>query len=65
HGASPRDGALVLALVGLGVPLAAAAGAVALKATVAWGPALLMGGGGLLLARRAQRRCGSPAALAA
>ncbi len=53
NGASPKDGALVLALVGLGVPLPAAAGAVALKATVAWAPALVIGGVGLLLARRA------------
>ena len=52
NGASPRDGALVLALTGLGLPWQAALGAVALKATLAWLPALLLGGVSLLLARR-------------
>lgn len=52
HGASPRDGALVLALAGLGLPWSAALGAVALKALLAWAPALLLGGVSLLLARR-------------
>lgn len=52
NGASPRDAALVLALVGVGVPWASALGAVALKALLAWVPALLLGGGCLLLARR-------------
>ncbi len=52
NGASPRDGALVLALAGLGLPWQAAVGAVALKATLAWLPALLLGGVSLLLARR-------------
>ena len=51
HGASPRDGALVVALAGLGLPWHAALGAVALKATLAWLPALLLGGVSLLLAR--------------
>ena len=51
HGASPRDGALVVALAGLGLPWQAALGAVALKATLAWLPALLLGGASLLLAR--------------
>lgn len=51
HGASPRDGALVVALAGLGLPWSAALGAVALKATLAWLPALLLGGASLLLAR--------------
>ena len=51
HGASPRDGALVVALAGLGLPWQAALGAVALKATLAWLPALLLGGLSLLLAR--------------
>lgn len=55
NGASPRDGALVVGLVGLGVPWEAAVGAVALKATLAWAPALLLGGGALLLLRRAAR----------
>ena len=52
NGASPRDGALVVALAGLGLPWHAALGAVALKATLAWLPALLLGGVSLLLARR-------------
>ena len=51
HGASPRDGALVVALAGLGLPWQAAIGAVALKAVLAWLPALLLGGVSLLLAR--------------
>jgi hypothetical protein len=52
HGASPRDGALVVALAGMGLPWQAALGAVALKATLAWLPALGLGGVSLLLARR-------------
>lgn len=54
NGASPRDGALVMALMGLGVPWQAALGAVTLMASVAWAPALLLGGVSLLLARRAR-----------
>jgi hypothetical protein len=53
HGASPRDGALVVALVALGLPWQAALGAVSLKAALAWLPALLLGGVSLVLARRA------------
>lgn len=53
NGASPRDGALVVALAALGVPWAAAAGAVALKAALAWLPALALGGVSLLLTRKA------------
>ncbi len=56
HGASPRDGALVVALAGLGLPWQAALGAVALKATLAWLPALLLGGVSLLLARLLRER---------
>jgi hypothetical protein len=56
HGASPRDGALVVALAGLGLPWPAALGAVALKATLAWLPALLLGGASLLAARRLAAR---------
>lgn len=52
NGASPRDGALVIALAGLGLPWQAALGAVALNATLAWLPALLLGGVSLLVARR-------------
>jgi hypothetical protein len=64
NGASPRDGALVMALVTLGVPWRAAMGAVALMASMAWLPALTLGGGSLLLARRSLRRStsGMPAA---
>ena len=56
NGASPRDAALVVALAALGVPWAAAAAAVALKAAVAWLPGLALGGASLVLARRAARR---------
>lgn len=65
HGASPRDGALVVALAGLGLPWQAALGAVALKATLAWLPALLLGGVSLLLARRIAARVHVPATTAA
>lgn len=65
NGASPRDGALVVALVAVGVPWSAAAAAVALKAVVAWLPALLLGGVSLVVTRRALRRAGAPVALAA
>jgi hypothetical protein len=56
NGASPRDAALVVALATLGVPWGAAAVAVALKASLAWLPALALGGVSLLLFRRALRR---------
>jgi hypothetical protein len=56
HGASPRDGALVVALVATGVPWAAAIAAVALKAALAWLPALALGGVSLVLTRRAVKR---------
>jgi glycosyltransferase 2 family protein len=59
QGASPKDGALVLALTHLGVPWGAALGAVALKALLAWAPALVIGGGCLLLARLRSRDKGS------
>ena len=55
NGASPRDGALVVALVGLGIPWDAALAAVAVKAVVAWLPALALGGVSLVLTRRAMR----------
>lgn len=51
NGASPRDGALVLALMGLGLPWQAALGSVTLMASIAWLPALLLGGVSLLAAR--------------
>ena len=63
NGASPRDAALVVALAALGVPWVAAAGAVALKAAVAWVPALALGGISLVLTRRALRS--GPAAVPA
>jgi hypothetical protein len=56
NGASPRDGALVVALVALGIPWQAALAAVSIKAVVAWLPAIAFGGVSLLLARRAVRR---------
>ena len=52
NGASPREGALVVALVALGVPWASAMAAVALKATLSWLPALALGGLSLLATRR-------------
>ncbi len=52
NGASPRDGALVVGLAAAGVPWAAAVAAVALKAAVAWVPALGLGGASLLHHRR-------------
>lgn len=52
NGASPREGALVVALVALGVPWSSAAAAVALKAALAWLPALALGGVSLLVTRR-------------
>jgi len=61
NGASPRDGALVVALVALGLPWVAATAAVALKAVLAWVPALALGGLSLWLRRRQQRLVGLPA----
>lgn len=55
NGASPRDGALIVALAALGVPWAAAAAAVTLKAALAWAPALLLGGLSLVLSHRELR----------
>ena len=59
NGASPRDAALVVALVALGLPWTAATGAVALKAAVAWVPALALGGVSLVLTRRVLRHGGT------
>lgn len=56
NGASPRDGALVVGLVAAGVPLTAAVAAVAVKAAVAWLPALLLGGTSLWAHRREMAR---------
>ena len=55
HGASPREGALVVGLASLGVTWPAALGAVALAALLAWLPALLIGGASFL-AHRMQAR---------
>lgn len=52
NGASPREAALVVALAALGVPWLAATAAVTIKATLAWLPALGIGGISLLLLRR-------------
>jgi hypothetical protein len=43
-----------MALMGLGLPWQAALGAVTLMTSVAWAPALLLGGVSLLWARRQQ-----------
>jgi hypothetical protein len=51
HGAGPKEGALVAGLVALGVPFGSALGAVAVVTVSAWGPALLLGGGCLLVRR--------------
>ncbi|HKT03516.1 MAG TPA: lysylphosphatidylglycerol synthase domain-containing protein, partial [Rugosimonospora sp.] len=44
NGASPQDGALAVGLVSLGLPWGSALAAVALLATLAWPPAVLLGG---------------------
>lgn len=64
NGASPRDGALVVALMGLGLPWQAALGAVTLMASVAWLPALCLGGV-CLIARRTGRNTAIPTLAAA
>jgi hypothetical protein len=64
NGASPRDGALVVALAALGVPWDAAVAAVTLKAALAWLPALALGGVSLLVARRALARAAGTDGLA-
>lgn len=56
NGASPKDAALIVALVALGVPWLAAAGAVTLKACLAWLPALALGGVSLIATRREHRK---------
>jgi hypothetical protein len=65
NGASPRDGALVVALMGLGLPWQAALGSVTLMASIAWLPALTLGGVSLLVARRAGGHHHQPLAVAA
>jgi hypothetical protein len=61
HGASPREGALVVGLASLGLSWTAALGAVTLAALLAWLPALLLGGGSFLLRRLAARLLPAPA----
>jgi hypothetical protein len=56
NGASPQDAALVVALAALGLPWLAATAAVTIKATLAWLPALTLGGISLLLFRRQAAR---------
>jgi glycosyltransferase 2 family protein len=51
NGASAREGALVVGIASLGVTWQAAVGAVALTATLAWMPALLIGGGSFAIRR--------------
>ena len=63
HGASPREGALVVGLASLGLTWSAAIGAVALTALLAWLPALLLGGGSFAV-RRLRSRFGAAPALA-
>jgi glycosyltransferase 2 family protein len=60
NGASPRDAALVVALVAIGVPWVAATAAVTLKAALAWAPALVLGGVSLILTRRAHKAGSTP-----
>jgi glycosyltransferase 2 family protein len=55
HGAGPREGALVAGLVAVGLPVAAALGAISLSTVLRWLPALLLGGSALLLRRMAAR----------
>ncbi|HEX8003816.1 MAG TPA: hypothetical protein VF519_14110 [Mycobacteriales bacterium] len=54
HGAGPKEGALAAGLVAAGVPLPAAIGAISLAGTLAWVPALLLGGSFHLMRRRAR-----------
>ncbi|HSV40863.1 MAG TPA: lysylphosphatidylglycerol synthase domain-containing protein [Nocardioidaceae bacterium] len=60
HGASPRDAALVVGLVAVGMPWMAATAAVALKSILVWAPALVLGGASLLAHRRTCRKAGPP-----
>jgi hypothetical protein len=61
HGASPREGALVVGLASLGITWTAAIGAVALTALLAWLPALLLGGGSFAVRRLRARFAAVPA----
>lgn len=55
HGAGPKEGALAAGLVSLGVPLSAAIGAISLAATLAWIPALVLGGASYAARKRTLR----------
>jgi hypothetical protein len=55
HGAGPKEGALAAGLVAAGVPLTAAIGAISLAATLAWLPALALGGLSHFARKRAAR----------
>ena len=55
HGCSAREGAMVAGLVSSGCSIGEAVGVVAAVTVAAWVPALLLGGGSLVL-RRLQRR---------
>jgi hypothetical protein len=61
HGAGPKEGALAAGMVALGIPLSAAIGAISLAATLAWVPALLLGGTSHLARRRARTAALAPA----
>lgn len=54
HGAGPKEGALAAGLVAAGVPLPQAIGAISLAGTLAWVPALLLGGSFHLMRRRSR-----------
>jgi glycosyltransferase 2 family protein len=65
NGASAREGALVVGLASLGISWAAAVGAVALMAVLAWAPAVLLGGGSFAVRRYVVRRAARGALAAA
>jgi hypothetical protein len=65
NGASPREAALVVALAAVGVPWLAATAAVTLKATLAWLPALTLGGLSLWWLRRQPGAHANPSRVAA
>jgi hypothetical protein len=62
NGASAREGALVVGIASLGITWQAAVGAVALTATLAWMPALFLGGGSFAIRRLIRVRAARAAA---
>ncbi len=62
NGASAREGALVVGIASLGITWQAAVGAVALTATLAWMPALFLGGGSFVIRRLIRVRAARAAA---